>query len=950
MSPNEVVQNEHGDTILITVDQNLEERSIDLTGGGETAAQLADSFIATNRDQLGLALPQNIAHEAGAAQPAAADVEYSHEREVAGSKIVIYDQKIMGLPIFNARLGVHIDDVRATVTSAQSSMHSSVVVSNPDALRGDGAAATITKTNLKKLLPNSIDQIDDQTIHRQVVYRYDAAERVEAVHAGDEGCFGGCTATEIELSDIDASIEAGRHYIVDEVLFEAAHTDGVPVRWRALIEPDSGQVLYLRALVANATGLIYQRDPQTQNGSAVSGTDADATLNPFRTNVTLPGMTAGMPQPLSGEFVEMAELGAPVIAAPVGASPGSAFNFDVTTDEFSAVNAYYHSDNCFRTMEDFGFNVASYFDGTTFPVPIDHRCLGGAVNAQAPGNATGDGLRELRYGLLAAGTDVGIATSNRVVWHEFGHALLWDHVSSPNFGFAHSAGDALGAILNDPGSGNYASATDPARFLTFPWVNLATRRHDRAVSAGWAWFGSNWNTQYGGEQVLSTTMFRFYRSIGGDALHRLSTQRKAADATAYLIFKAIGTLTSTTSDPTVFVTALQNADLTTASFQGTPGGALHKVVRWAFEKQGLFQPGAAPGQPSPVTTEGNPPDVDVYINDGREGEYEYLRKHWKCQDIWVRRNDDGGLTHQRPIVGTDNYIYVRVKNRGMTTAVGVRVSPYTALPGSGLAFPDDWQPTIVPSLGTGPIAPGAERIVGPFRWRPTQVGHECLMAIAEADGDPGNDTTINGTIAESRFVPFDNNIGQRNVNPLPPLFKYILEYFHKHPIWVRNPFKKPVVCKIEIGMPKILEEHGWKLRVVSAGRDKFELGPREKREVMFTLEEGNKISDELLHKAIKRNEATIEIETTLDGELSGGMSYPISFDADEGDDRDDRDGRDEPKPFTPNRPWTIEEILRILGGRVPIVDPRPDPVGPIGPVGPFGSRVKTVRLEFDLDD
>ena len=41
-----------------------------------------------------------------------------------------------------------------------------------------------------------------------------------------------------------------------------------------------------------------------------------------------------------------------------------------------------------------------------------------------------------------------------------------------------------------------------------------------------------------------------------------------------------------------------------------------------------------------------------------------------------------------------------------------------------------------------------------------------LLAIASADGDPGNDTTVANSIPHSRFVPFDNNIGQRNVAPV----------------------------------------------------------------------------------------------------------------------------------------------------------------------------------------
>jgi hypothetical protein len=657
-------------------------------------------------------------------------------------------------------------------------------------------------------------------------------------------------------------------------------------------------------------------------------------LNPFRSSVNLQGLTPSSPQALSGEYVELAETSPPVIAPPTEPSSPGTFNYDVRTDNFSAANAYYHCDNLFRTMADYGFNISTYFNRTSFPVPVDHRALGNAVNAQAPGNATGTGLGELRFALLQGGEPVGIATSNRVVWHEFGHGLLWDHVNSPNFGFAHSAGDSLAAILNDPGT------NEADRFDTFPWVQEATpigRRHDRAVADGWAWFGPQYNTQYRGEQILCTTLFRLYRSIGGDASW-LGTQTRAAQTVAYLIFKAIGLLTSTTQHPEVFVNNLQNADVTTTNFKGIPGGALHKVVRWAFEKQGLFQPGAQPGQGNNVNTEGNPPDVDVYIDDGRQGEYQYLPNHWSCQDMWVRNSADGGLTHQQPLVGLTNYMYVRVKNRGLQTASRVHVGAYHCLPGTGLAFPDDWIPMDTPTLpASGPIAPGGETIVGPFAFVPTQVGHECLLAIAQAGGDPGNDTTITGTIPENRFVPFDNNIGQRNVHPVWPSLKHLIKLLRKHLIWIRNPLKKPVVCRIEIELPRFLRRLGWEMHVVSEGGVKFEMGPRDRRKVILNIEPGKEFSLDIAKRAIAQGDHEIKLLTYLDDELSGGMTYPLSFDAREG--KDPFEEEKPPPKDEPHRPLTIEEILKILKGRLPIIS------GPI-----IDRRIRTVRLELDMFD
>ena len=52
--------------------------------------------------------------------------------------------------------------------------------------------------------------------------------------------------------------------------------------------------------------------------------------------------------------------------------------------------------------------------------------------------------------------------------------------------------------------------------MTFPWVNIG-RRHDRTVAAAGAGAAPNDVGGYIDEQILSTTHFRIYRSIGGDS-------------------------------------------------------------------------------------------------------------------------------------------------------------------------------------------------------------------------------------------------------------------------------------------------------------------------------------------------------------------------------------------------------------------------------------------------
>ena len=166
--------------------------------------------------------------------------------------------------------------------------------------------------------------------------------------------------------------------------------------------------------------------------------------------------------------------------------PPHNFQYSCSTENFAACNAYHHCDGMFRLIQGMGIDVGTYFNNTDFPVPVDPHVLfrdqfgnPAPVNAAAPGNTAGNGLGRLVFGLARPNSTFGISADVRVVIHEFGHAVLWDHVDSPNFGFAHSPGDSLAAILHDPHS------KAPDRFETFPFMNESaglSRRHDRDVA------------------------------------------------------------------------------------------------------------------------------------------------------------------------------------------------------------------------------------------------------------------------------------------------------------------------------------------------------------------------------------------------------------------------------------------------------------------------------------
>jgi hypothetical protein len=697
---------------------------------------------------------------------------------------------------------------------------------------------------------------------RFFAYRYDPDERLPRM----DDFLGDSTRAPqnlpFDLEPVPASIKPGEYYVVSEVTLSYKDPKLGDLNWMALVEPNSDAVLYLRPLAAGVSGMVFRIDPISASGNATNdATQPDAVLNTFRSSVTLPNLAApsGGIQALSGARVAMIEIKTPVIAPPVQPT-GANFDFNARTDNFAAVNGYYHSENFFSVLENLGFPLATYFDGTSFPVECDHRGLGTVVNAHCVGNGTG-GIDHCCYALANSASPVGIACDPRVVWHELGgHGVLYEHVNSANFGFSHSAGDSLAVIFHDPDS------KAPDRFLLAPFVPAVPRRFDRPADATWRWGGSNDIGGYNSEQILATTLFRLYRSIGGDSAD-LARRRFASRAAMYLILRTISEFTpSTNPGPAggpgaeIFCKKMQGVDLLNWTSEGVFGGAYNKVIRWAFEKQGMFG--------------GKPPDVDVYIDDGRAGEYQYQPVHWNTTTIWNRNAADGGTTHQNPILGQTNFVYVKVKNRGLKTANNVVVKGFHCKPGAGLLWPNDLQPMATAQIAVGTIAGNntQEKIVGPFKWVPitNAFGHDCIMMIASATEDPANTShfTAGEIIPEWRLVPNDNNIGQRNVSVVAGgggaiTIKDILS---KQAFTIANPNPRTATMEMRVDAPA---ELGLKLSFDAEKR--FQMRSGEKRDVKMKV---TAIKDVPIN-SLNARDRDVTIELLADGIVVGGMTYRL---------------------------------------------------------------------------
>ena len=451
-----------------------------------------------------------------------------------------------------------------------------------------------------------------------------------------------------------------------------------------------------------------------------------------------------------------------------GAQPENAKNVylsgdgpEVHSNQFSADSATKNFKDFFDRLSAYGLRVKHYFRVGKLPLRVAYRSGivpgpgkdGQVVNARVfPDNWRADiagpeerGSRpRLAVHLALANLHhrgrkpwngqepsvaepIGIAADARWIWHEIGHVALMASIGELEFRFAHSAGDALAAIAMDPYS---KLATDPvARGITFPWV-FVTRRHDRCVAHGWSWGGTihraaanapyvvpHPRKAYLSEQILSSSLFRLYRCLGGDTdmlASKPSEHRQlASHYTLYLILRAMQIMGTTGivvgDDPDDFVSALIDADVGTQAWDVTypaaggerfkrVGGCAHKAIRWAFEAQGLYTPDG-------VITDGpgNPPPVDIFIADNRpltdvtpDASVDYGPGNYLPVSLEWDRNQTGADTAPRwqaPPTAIDvqgNNIRVRVGNRGSQTAANVKVRVwYRAWPKD--ADPPTWQ-------------------------------------------------------------------------------------------------------------------------------------------------------------------------------------------------------------------------------------------------------------------
>jgi hypothetical protein len=146
--------------------------------------------------------------------------------------------------------------------------------------------------------------------------------------------------------------------------------------------------------------------------------------------------------------------------------------------------------------------------------------------------------------------------------------------------------------------------------------------------------------------------------------------------------------------------------------------------------------------------------LDLYVKDSPDDdgtEPNTITQHmWTSQDVWVRNDDDGGLTHQNPEYKAPippfntippNYIYVRVINKSDCSSSGNETLTVNwAKANTALTWPQNWDGSIQNSSG---FDLGGE--LNPANIPLLQVGEEAIVVIPWEVPNPENYTSGQGS-------------------------------------------------------------------------------------------------------------------------------------------------------------------------------------------------------------
>lgn len=360
-----------------------------------------------------------------------------------------------------------------------------------------------------------------------------------------------------------------------------------------------------------------------------------------------------------------------------------------------------------------------------------------------------------------------------------------------NFDFLWSSGIGTSSAASSSVYKGASAFSEPetrnVRYLfdTFPNIGYYTDIHSfgRLLLHSW---GDDDNQTVNSTQNFQNPAYNGSRGIPNDSAyrefiptldentmvslaHRMNAALSAVRGTSYQVQQAVGLYpTSGTSDDYAFSRHIVN-------------GLSRKVYAFTIEFGDEFVPAFQEmrqviGEVCAALTElcwAVNSDLFVRDNPADSGVMPSTGDFWNCPDVWVRNADDNMVSHQDTIRGRENWVYVRVTNRGAAEAREVKIRVYIAnYASSQFLFPNDWIPQnpsgggslgapgtyLVGEVQLASLAAGATQVVK-ARWPaslipPATNWHPCILV--EVSPNDGN-LVVGGNVWHN------NNLGQKNI-------------------------------------------------------------------------------------------------------------------------------------------------------------------------------------------